>query len=246
MAERPNQNWEARDIWSMPSFRVDTNNPQMGYNGTLSYAMYCFNQSNDQNLTGLTESGSYRIYNDRCVEIVAGNKSSEDGVDIVLTGMGGDITITAMRNGSIRIKGKNITIEADEDVDIKAGRNITTKSGSGRVLMQGNVIDAKGLSGNVVEKVSGGSFGTKVFDGSYVGLDDISRNFAALASIPVITNSVDNTTTSEGCQPTKNNKNSNSGTSDLDAELDAPITDEFRQQVRTNTVPGVNITNTPN
>jgi hypothetical protein len=196
MSERPNQNWEARDIWSMPNFRIDTGNPQMGYSGSISYAMYSFNEAKDVNLTGLTDSGSYRIWNDRSIEIIAGNKSSEDGVDIVIAGMGGDITITAMRNGNIRIKGKNITIEADEDVDIKAGRNITTKSGSGRILLDGNVVDAKGLTGNLIEKVAGGTFGMKVFDGSFVGLDDISRGFASLPNIPVVKNIVDATTTS--------------------------------------------------
>jgi hypothetical protein len=240
MAERPDQNWEARDIWSMPNFRIDTNNPQMGYNGSLSYAMYSFNSSNDVNLTGLTDTGSYRIYNDRGIEIIAGNKSSEDGVDIVIGAMGGDITITAMRNGSIRIKGKNITIDADEDVDIKAGRNITMKSGSGRILLDGNIIDAKGLSGNVVEKVSGGTFGTKVFDGTYVGLDDITKGFASLATIPVVGNAVDATTTSQPCVPSTNSGTTTSPT-DLDTELNRPITDAERAQVRSNTVPGVTL-----
>lgn len=227
MPERPNQNWEARDIWSMPNFRIDTGNPQMGSNGTISYAMYCFNESKDVSLTGLTQSGSYRIYNDRCIEFIGGNKSSEDGVDIVIAAMSGDVTITAMRNGNVRIKAKNITIEADEDVDIKAGRNVTVKSGDGRILLDGNVVDAKGLSGNLVEKVSGGTFGMKVFDGSYVGLDDISKGFASLTNIPVIGNLVDATTTSE--------------IPNLDDDLSAPITDEEREQVRNNTVPGVNI-----
>lgn len=237
MAERPDQNWEARDIWSMPNFRIDTNNPQMGFNGSLSYAMYSFNSSNDVNFSGLTDTGSYRIYNDRCIEFVAGNKSSEDGVDIVITGMSGDITITALRNGSIRIKGKNITIEADEDVDVKAGRNISMKSGSGRILLDGNIIDAKGLSGNVVEKVAGGTFGTKVFDGTYVGLDDIASGFASVPNIPVVGNNVDETTTSQPCVPSSNS----GGTTDLDQELSRPITDEERAQVRSNSVPGVTI-----
>jgi hypothetical protein len=227
MAERPDQNWEARDIWSMPNFRIDTGNPQMGYNGTISYAMYCFNESKDVSLTGLTETGSYRIYNDRCIEFIAGNKSSEDGVDIVFAGMSGDITITAMRNGSVRIKGKNITIEADEDVDIKAGRNITTKSGAGRILLEGNILDAKGLTGNIIEKISGGTFGMKVFDGSYVGLDDILKGFESLPNIPVISNLVDATTTSEV-------------TNFMD-DLSTPITDEEREQVKNNTVPGVTL-----
>ena len=34
MAEKPNQNWEARTIDSKgPKFRIDVNNPQMGADG---------------------------------------------------------------------------------------------------------------------------------------------------------------------------------------------------------------------
>jgi len=175
MAERPNQNWEARDIWSLgPKFRIDVNNPQMGYNGTNVYSMYGITDNQDVSFTGLTESGTYRIWNDRTIEIVAGNKEGSDGVDIVIAGMNGDVTITAMRNGAVRIKGKNIMIEADEDIDLKAGRNITLSSGSGRILMKGNKIDKDALTGNFIDK----TFGMKVFDGSFVGGDIVKTAFS--------------------------------------------------------------------
>jgi hypothetical protein len=174
MAERPNQNWEARDIWSLgPKFRIDLNNPQMGSNGTNVYAFYGVTDNNDVNLVGLTESGSYRIYNDRHIEIIAGNKESSDGIDIVIAGMNGDVTITAMRNGAVRIKGKNIMIDADEDVDIKAGRNITLNSGSGRILLKSNKADVDALTGNLVKE----TFGTQVFSGSFVGGDIVGKAF---------------------------------------------------------------------
>lgn len=177
MAERPNQNWEARDIWSLgPKFRIDINNPQMGCNGTNVYAMYSTNDNKDVCLTGFTEGGKYRIYNDRDIEIIAGNKDNSDGVDIVIAGMSGDVTITAMRNGSVRIKGKNIMLDADEDIDFKAGRNITASSGSGRILLKGNKVDADGLTGNLIDKVTG-TFGTRVFEGSFVGGDIVKTAF---------------------------------------------------------------------
>ena len=41
MSDRPNQNWEARDIDSRGSkFRIDVNNPQMGDDGYNAYIMY--------------------------------------------------------------------------------------------------------------------------------------------------------------------------------------------------------------
>lgn len=175
MAERPKQNWEARDIWSLgPKFRIDINNPQMGCNGTNVYAMYATTDSKDVCFSGLTEGGKYRIYNDRDIEIIAGNKEDKDGIDIVIAGMNGDVTITAMRNGAVRIKGKNIMIEADEDIDLKAGRNITQSAGSGRILTKANKIDQDALTGNLIEN----TFGVQVFSGSFVGADIVKTAFS--------------------------------------------------------------------
>ena len=176
MAERPKQNWESRDLFSLgPKFRIDIDNPQMGCNGTNVYAMYATTDANDVSLTGLTEGGKYRIYNDRDIEIIAGNKESSDGVDIVIAGMNGDVTITAMRNGAVRIKGKNIMIEADEDIDLKAGRNVTITSGSGRILQKANKIDTDALTGNAIAE----TFGKMVFSGSFVGADVVDIAFSA-------------------------------------------------------------------
>jgi hypothetical protein len=174
MAERPNQNWQGRNFLSLgPKFRIDTNNPQMGSNGTNVYCIYGATNTNDICLTGLTEAGTYRIFNDRCIEFIAGNKESSDGVDIVIAGMNGDITVTAMRNGSVRIKGKNIMIDADEDVDIKAGRNVSINAGSGRILLKANKADVDALTGNLVKK----TFGMDVFSGSFVGGDIVTTAF---------------------------------------------------------------------
>jgi len=172
-----NQNWERRDISSYgPKFRIDTNNPQMGGDGTNVYALYAVTDNKDVNFTGLTETGTYRIWNDRTIEFIAGNKSSSNGIDIVIAGMSGDITITAMRNGAVKIKGKNIVIEADEDIDLKAGRNINI-NGKSRVLLKGNTCETTGLLGNLVPE----TFGAAAFVGSFVGGDILGGIFKAVA-----------------------------------------------------------------
>ena len=166
------ENWERRDILSLgPKFRLDTNNPQIGTNGTNVYHMYAVTDENEVCLQGLTEGGTYRVFNDRAIEFIGGNKDSSEGVDIVIAGMSGDVTITAMRNGAVKIKGKNIVIEADVDVDIKAGRNINLDSKQ-RVLLKSSRCDAKGLLGNLVPDKA--KFGPQVFDGSFVGFDFLS------------------------------------------------------------------------
>ncbi len=174
-------NWESRDILSIgPKYRIDISNPQMGCNGPDTYNMYSTNDSKDAFISALSEGGLYRLQNDRSIEIVAGEKNEGNGVDIIISGKNGDVTITAEKNGRIRIRGQNVMIEADEDVDIKAGRNINLSSGSGRILLKGNKVDASGLTGNVIEAVGGG-FGASSFLGSFVGADIIGSVFSAAA-----------------------------------------------------------------
>lgn len=174
------ENWERRDIWSLgPKFRIDTNNPQMGYSGTNVYTLYSVADDKNVNLCGLNENGNYRIWNDKTIEIIGGNKESTEGVDVVITGMNGDVTITAMRNGVVRIKGKNIVLEADEDIDLKAGRNVNI-NGKARVLLKGNECDADGLLGNLIPD----TFGMLSFANSFVGGDILGSSF--LSGLPTV------------------------------------------------------------
>lgn len=172
MAEK---NYEARlyETWG-PKCRFDVNNPDIGLDGKCVYQLYAFNDDNDKHLETFNETGSYKILNDRGLEIAAGAKGSEGNVDICITGTGGDVWITAMKNGTVKIKGKNVMIEALEDVDIKAGRNINLTSGSGRIVLKGNKIDMETFSGNI----SGvQSFTARAFAPTPLGVDFITESF---------------------------------------------------------------------
>lgn len=166
MAERlktgTQQNWEERNYCSLgPNFRIDVGNPQMGIDGENVYNIYGVTNSRDQSSISLTQSGHFRILNDRTIEITAGNKSEEEGVDIALNSLNGSITITALGNGSVQIKGKNIVLDAAEDIDIKAGRNIKLTAGT-TIEMEALKIEVDGLLGNVIETVLG-TLGTQAF-----------------------------------------------------------------------------------
>ena len=173
--QRPlsNQNWNQRSIQSFgPKFRLDMNNPQMGLNGTDVYNLYAVTDSKDVCITGLSEGGLYKIYNDHSIEIIAGQKAESTGVDINIVGRNGDITITAEKNGSVRIRGSNIVLDADESVKIKAGKDVVIENG-GRFLIQGNEASCDALTGNLAPK--GSSFLETVFEGTYVGEDVIGK-----------------------------------------------------------------------
>jgi len=169
--------WERRILQSMGSnFRIDVNNPQTTVGGNDIYNIYSSTDDGDVCLVGYQKDGTYRIFNDKRIEIAAGQTSNEGGVDIVISGKNGDVVVTAEKNGRVRIRGKNIIMQADEDVDISAGRNVNLKSGSGRILLSGNTLEKDGLKGNLLDPEA--QCAQRVFEGT--GLPGFA--FAALAS----------------------------------------------------------------
>jgi len=182
MAQRPNQNWEARDYtnWGV-NYGLNVNNPQMNGNGPSVYQWYGYTENKDVNLSLFSTSGMYSLHNDRSVELIAGAKNSSGEIDIAIAGVKGDITLTCMENGKIRIKGANIMLESDEDIDFVAKRNITLKGSNGAVTLDGQSVNVNGLTGNLVEQTVG-SWVQRVFDGSFVG-PDVLKTFGAVSGI---------------------------------------------------------------
>jgi len=193
MAERPNQNWERRDYtkWGY-KYGLDINNPQMNGDGPAVYQWYGFTDNKDVNLSLYSESGMYSVLNDRSIEICAGGKNSPGEVDIQIAAKNGDITLTCMENGNIRIKGANIMIQADDDIDLLAGRNISLKAKNGAVKLDGQSVDVNGLAGNLVESTVG-SFVQRVTADSFIGLDVLKTVGAVtgIGNIPIVGAAVD-------------------------------------------------------
>lgn len=179
MAERPdkNKNILGRQLISFnPNFRIDTTNPQMGLSGTDVYKIYGVTDDKNQSSISLSSGGLFSIKNDGSFEIIAGAKNQGQSVDVIIVGKNGDIALTAERTGMVRIRANNIVLDANEDITLKAGRNIIQESGSGRILQKANKIDVNGLTGNVIANL-GLSFGMKVFEGSFVGGDILNKIF---------------------------------------------------------------------
>ena len=169
MAEQPNQNWEQRVVDSRgPKFRLDVNNPQMGADGANVYLMYAVTDNGEKQFSALSESGTYRLHNERTIEVVSGSKNNPSDVGVKISSVKGDITITVVKNGSVRISGNSVTIQADQDIDLKAGRNITLTAGS-RVLLRGLKAKANALLGNLVH--NGGTWLERIIKPTMIGSD---------------------------------------------------------------------------
>jgi hypothetical protein len=172
-------NWEERSYWKLgPNFGFEIRSPQMGLNGADVYTMYGVTDDKDISVLGLGNgSGLFKIYNDRSIEIIAGQNNSGGGVDIVIAGKNGDVTITAEKNGNVRIRAKNIIIDADENINLTAGRNVNIKAGS-RFVTQSNQADCVAKTGNLAPK--GTSSGESIFPaGSPAGDDIVETTFNA-------------------------------------------------------------------
>ena len=172
-------NWEERSYWKLgPHFGIDVKNPQLGLDGPDVYTLYGVTADKDCVTLSLSDgSGTFKISNERSIQITAGQNNSGGGVDILITGKNGDITITAEKNGNIKIRGKNIIIDADENINLTAGRNVNIKAGS-RFVIQSNQADCVAKTGNLAPK--GTSTGEKIFPAnSPCGADNIANTFHA-------------------------------------------------------------------
>jgi len=178
MAPRPfnRQNSQIRKhITFSPHFRIETGNPQMGLNGTSVYDLYAVSDNRDVSNVGMTFGGSYHIYNDQCIEIIGGQKSSSTGVDIIITGKNGDVWITAEKNGQVRIRGANIVIDADENLTLKAGNNIEIRAGN-KIDLKSNIANCDALDGNLAALET--TFGGNVFLGTFPAAEIVRNAFS--------------------------------------------------------------------
>ena len=83
-------------------------------------------------------------------------------------------------------------LQADEDIDLKAGRNINIISKNGRAYIDSQAVDVNGFKGNLVEATVG-SFTQRVFQDSFIGFDVLKELGAVtgIGQLPVIGPAID-------------------------------------------------------
>jgi len=142
-------NWQNREYESFgPHFRIDTGNPQTGYNGTVVYDLLGSGSDGNSSAVGMTNGGLYHIYNDQCIEIVGGQRVDGGGVCVNIIGSSGDINITALSSGDVKITGRNIILDADKNVEIKAGGDFRVTA-SNSINMSSNTCYIKAPYGKI-------------------------------------------------------------------------------------------------
>ena len=174
MATRPEdlQNWSLWDFDEKPNFKFQTGNPTYGFGGGTVFGQQ-MEQNNQTGHWGMTEDGQMNLFNDDTITISGGN-TKDGGTCVNIVGKNGDVTITAMKNGDIKIKGSNITIDADENINIQSSKNVRIKGGSSIFFDTPN-LNTNALTGNLAPRNV--TFGGLVFRGTKVGQGAISNAF---------------------------------------------------------------------
>ena len=178
MATKPNENWQERIYEAFTSnVKFDVNNPQEGLSGPIVWNLVASSKGGEQSSVGMTESGIFHIYNDQCIEIAGGQKS-DNGVNVNIIGTKGDVCITAMSNGDVKITGTNVIIDASQNVEIDAGSNFTVKAN--KINMKSNECYIKAPRGKI--SVRDVSWSGTVFKGTTVPSSLYTGKLADVAS----------------------------------------------------------------
>ena len=174
MSTRPEelQNWSLWDFDEKPNFKFTTGNPTYGFGGGTVFSQQ-MEQNNQTGYWGMTEDGQMNFFNDSTLTISGGNEM-EGGECVNIVGANGSVSITAMNNGDIKIKGTNIIIDADQNINIMSKKNVTI-SGKSSIFFDTPNLATNALTGNLAPRDV--TFGGLVFRGTKVGGNAISDAF---------------------------------------------------------------------
>ena len=174
MSTRPEelQNWSLWDFDEKPNFKFTTGNPTYGFGGGTIFSQQ-MEQNNQTGYWGMTEDGQMNIFNDATITLSGGNEM-EGGECVNIVGANGSVSITAMNNGDIKIKGTNIIIDADQNINIMSKKNVTI-SGKSSIFFDTPNLATNALTGNLAPRDV--TFGGLVFRGTKVGQGAISDAF---------------------------------------------------------------------
>ena len=193
-----NQNWQKRQYDSYgPHFRIETANPELGVCGNIAYNLYGYADSGDTSNLGLKGNGQFDIFADQCITIDGGAKVEGGGVCVNIIGSRGDIAITAMDNGDVRIKGRNIIIDADENIEMLAGGKVsidsaeieavnqnTTRINAKRTFISGKSIDIGGSTGVFLKTSKGTIKVNKFISADQSWASKVVQGLVCAASLP--------------------------------------------------------------
>ena len=196
MAERK-KNWYKRFIKSFgPGLFMETGNPTVGDGGETAFRLFSSTKKGEKFNLGMNENGKVSMNADVSIEMVAGAKNNPKGTDILIHSRNGTIDIAVNKNGAVRIRGDNVTLQASNQIKLSS-RSIRMEAAD-EISLQAPKVWSRGKKGNLVPKtwmqsVTFGSFigadsiggflekGLQEAAGIVDGIDDLAPGFSSLA-----------------------------------------------------------------
>ncbi len=167
MAERK-QNWYRRFIKSFgPGLFLETGNPLMGTGGETAFRLFSSTRNGEKFNLDMKEDGKVHMNADVSIEMIAGAKNNPKGTDILIHSRNGTIDIAVNKNGAVRIRGDNVTLQASNQ--IKFSSRMIRMEASDEISLQAPKIWSRGKKGNLVPK----TWMQSVTMGSFIGADSI-------------------------------------------------------------------------
>ena len=115
------QNRESRDLDVFgPNIFIETNGA-VGVGGQLKYQLYSVTNDGVVYQQALYDSGLSAIRAEKTLEIQTGIKNKANDVSFTLMSHNGDVAVNA-DNGMVRIKGRNICIDATNQLTLQANK----------------------------------------------------------------------------------------------------------------------------
>ena len=164
-------NQENHEIKSFgPQFFIETGSDKMEKTGKAVYKIAAITKNGKfRNNITFHEPGLARYYTEGRFQVETGYHGKPNDVNYLTTVHQGDYSVNADK-GAIRIKGKNIILEAEDNLTLKAGTTIQIgeKDGSTDLIkLQARKIIADTKGGNIGDILKSSSL-FKSFAGSFV------------------------------------------------------------------------------
>ena len=169
-----------------PKLVFETYSEEATHPGPVSYTMTSSTDDQHRYQQGLYESGMTRVYSDGSMQVEAAAKKTVGGAGYTIICHKGDIIIQANTDsGHIKIKGADITIDAERNLSLK-GDKITIggpgKYDCDKIDLIAKNVNATGNEGNLVANLMMSS-PVVAFNGTLVSQNKITSSFIKMGPI---------------------------------------------------------------
>ena len=171
-------NQESREIKSIGPLLIESGTNRVGAAGKTAYFIGCVNKVGIKNNISFHEGkGLARYYTEKEFQVEAGVNCKDNQIAYKTIVHHGSYSVNADR-GDIKLKGRNIILEADDEIQIKASNLVQIghpePGGTKEIVLTADVIDATSKGGNVADVLQTSSL-FRSFAGSFVPQHAIAK-----------------------------------------------------------------------